>query len=190
MDLYNVDQGLGDTLALGVDLVIPPWASQRSITLEDLRRHGAFEHDASISRSDYSYGDHVNVNRTLVEEFLEDGEGDFITIQSLAKTRTRRAKESQDFGSPALSYGAAATAYGEAGIILNLFGLLGQPDKKGLYAPKKMLEQWFLEERIPDGWTRPKQAITSAETVYTAAKVLAATEVGSVADYLPDSIGN
>jgi hypothetical protein len=178
-DLYNLDKDFADTIAYyGVRLVTPPLATSNLISLEDLQRHGAIEHDASLARLDAAQGNNWKAQDALVKAFLADADGEYVTLESMSKTRARREKESKTIGG---TLGAQDTiaAYGEAALVLHTLGHLGNKTG-GYYVPKRAIEEWFLEEKLPTGYTRPEVVTTSM-----------ATQVGlkiMVANYLPSAL--
>jgi hypothetical protein len=179
-DLYNLDKDFADTIAYyGVKLITPPLTTSQVISLEDLQRHGAIEHDASLARYDDRQGNNWKPEPSLVRAFLDDGDGEFITLPSMAKTRARREAESKVAGSPSLGPQDTIAAYGEAALVLHTLGHLGGKFD-GYFAPKKAVEEWFLEEKIPQGYTRPP-VVTTEMATQIGAKILAA-------QYLPSAL--
>lgn len=152
-----------------------PWTAT-SLDLDHLNKHDAIEHDASLSRRDFSEGDNHSLQPDLIDALLNDGEGDSLTVASLAKSRARREKESQAKGAKALSSTAQTLAYGEAALLLQAMGV---SDATGnLKAPKAAVKTWFRDEKLPDGYVKPAKAIgfsstsTLATTIQNMAKAL------------------
>jgi hypothetical protein len=177
VDLYNVDPSFAKLLAgqgfQGVSI-----QGAKFITLKDLAKHDIIEHDASLTRLDEKEGDNNNVQAKLVKSFLDDGEGDFITVKSIAKTRVRREAESKAAGSPALGAKGLQLAYGESALLLQTLGHLGGKD--GYYAPKNAVRDWVEFERLPKGWVKPPKQITALSTQTLAAEILALAKAGAV----------
>lgn len=94
----------------------------------------------------------------------------------MSRTRARREKESIAAGGSTLGPQDTIAAYGEAALVLHTLGHLG-PKKggpqDGYYVPKKAIEEWFLEEKLPTGYTRP-ELVTTSMAVQIGAKILAA----------------
>lgn len=172
-EVYNVDPSFAETLAQqGLSTV--PHISANALDLGDLRKHNAIEHDASLVHADFSTGDNSTPQPALLEALLADAEGEFITISSIARTRRRRETESQKAGNPALSVFLSTLAHGEAALLLQVLGQFG-PSGAGEYAVSKAAaRQWLLEERLPDGFQRPKTPISLFTTTTLSAKILAA----------------
>jgi hypothetical protein len=177
VDLYNVEPSFAKLLAgQGFQGVAIQGAS--FITLKDLSKHNVIEHDASLSRLDEKEGDNNSVQPKLVKAFLDDGEGDFVTVKSIAKTRARRERESKAAGSPPLGAKGMQLAYGEAALLLQTLGHLGGKD--GYYAPKSAVRAWVEFERLPKGWSKPPKQITAVSTQTLAGEILALAKAGAV----------
>jgi hypothetical protein len=59
-------------------------------------RHGNIEHDASISRGDFFFGDNVSFNETLFTALAESNPGvDYYNASSAGAVQKRRLSESQ-----------------------------------------------------------------------------------------------
>jgi hypothetical protein len=181
-EVYNIDPSFATTLASNaLDNLPHAEAGPNALNLEHLNKHDAIEHDASLSRNDAIQGDNHSVQPKLVQALLDDAEGEFLTVGSLAKTRARREAESAKAGSPSLGVKMQTIANGEAALILQVLGHLGT--SKGDYQiPKKAAKQWLEEERLPDGWKRPETVISFASTTGLAARVVAAKTLGNIAD--------
>jgi hypothetical protein len=174
VNIYNVDPSFAKTLAeQGFSGVAAKGA--KHITLADLSKHDAVEHDASLTRKDEKQGDNHSVQKDLVEALIADAApSTYLSIATLAKSRARRERESKAAGSPALSLKATTLAYGEAALVLQTLGHLGdQKGKTGFNVPAEAVRQWMGKENLPDGWTKPPKAITSSSTSLLAAEILA-----------------
>jgi hypothetical protein len=183
-EVYNVDPSFATTLASqGIQGVPHVEAGPNALNLDDLNKHDAIEHDASLTRLDAIQGDNHNVQPKLVDALLADATGEFLTVQSLAKSRGRREAESKAAGSPALSAKASTLAYGEAALLLQVLGHLGTAKKDGseFLVPKAAAKRWLLEEQLPLDWKKPPYVISLASTTGLSAKVLAAKALEGVA---------
>jgi len=170
-NVYNVDPSFAKTLAeSGFSGVAAKGAA--FITLADLSKHDVIEHDASLVRNDAKQGDNHSVQPALVKALLADATGDFVTMTSIARTRSRREKESKAAGSPALSAKSMTLAYGEAALLLQTLGG-NQPKLSGWNAPKQAVAEWLGEEKLPTGFVKPKTAITAGATTLLAGEILA-----------------
>jgi hypothetical protein len=86
-DALNLDTAMATALA-SAWLRISPNPASGTVTLEDLQRHNAIEHDGSMSRLDVGLGGKGEFNQEAFDEFVSgfDGATD-ITIPMAAKGR-------------------------------------------------------------------------------------------------------
>jgi hypothetical protein len=165
-NIYNVDSLMGWSLG---HTAIPAVANStlsslttQTLDLDHLNLHDAIEHDASLTRNDFIQGDNHSLQPKLLEALLSDAEGDYITAESLAKSRARREKESLAAGSPPLSTKSTTFGYGESALILQALGI---PDATGAFkVPKASIKKWFGEEKLPDGYVKPVKSISFSTT--------------------------
>jgi hypothetical protein len=155
--VYNLDVTLATTLAhtgkiLSSNTTLELF--EQTINLDDLDKHGGLEHDASLTRDDYAEGDQVTFQPELFAALLADSDTDYITVESLAKTRVRRENYSASIGDSGTDIKTVTLAYIETAVILLALGKTkdanGNPQ-----ALKVDVEKWFTEERLPDGWVTP-----------------------------------
>jgi hypothetical protein len=189
-DVYNVDPSFAERLAKqGLDGVPHAEAGPSALNLADLDKHNAIEHDASLTRLDDKQGDNHSVQPKLVAALLADSSTPFLTIESLAKSRARREKESQASGSPSLSVFLSTLAHGEAALLLQVLGHLG-PGKEGEYlVPKAAAQTWLQDEQLPAGWKRPPYVISLTSTLGLSAKVVAAKDFGGASSAVGGLLG-
>ncbi|CAB4433067.1 unnamed protein product [Rhizophagus irregularis] len=95
----------------------------QKMSLSDLQRHGILEHDASLSRQDAAIGDHVNVDKTLVDLLLTYKVGEKINIESLAKLHHVRYTDSKERNKD-FYYGwrQQSLSFGESSLLLCVIG--------------------------------------------------------------------
>jgi Peroxidase, family 2 len=188
---YNLDPAFATQLASGaISALAKPGAS--SIDLSDLNKHDVIEHDASLTRKDISQGDNFNVQPALVQALLEDAKGTgYITVDSLARTRSRREADSKAAGSPGLGAKALTLAYGETGLLLQALGHLeGSGEKpRGWAAPVDAVKTWIGDERLPKGYKAPPKQISTGSTGLIATEVTAARAAGGAASFLTGLLG-
>ncbi|KAK5991963.1 Chloroperoxidase [Cladobotryum mycophilum] len=132
----------------------------KNFDLEDLREPGAVEHVASLSRGDITtLEDDFAVSHDRVTALLDDSPTNYITPESMAKTRLRVEKLSK----PArLSVVQSLTAYIEVGFVIMMLNekpipsVWSFPPSDTWAARKDWARVWFVEERFPDelGWKR------------------------------------
>jgi hypothetical protein len=141
-----------------------------SIDLDELDKHGAIEHDASLTRKDFSEGDNHSLQPDLIDALLNDAQGDSLTVESLATSRVRRDQESQRNGAQALTAASEQFAYGEAALLLQAMG--ANDTTTGRFkAPKSAVKTWLLNERLPDGYVAPVTPIGFYTTSTLAANI-------------------
>ncbi|KAK6346921.1 hypothetical protein TWF696_007021 [Orbilia brochopaga] len=140
-------------------------AGQPVINLDQLSRHGAVEHDVSLSRNDAGQGDNTSPQPFLLEQlFNSSSDGKVMTIADFARLRHKRL-EQQKRDNPELKFGVreAILAFGESALILCVWGAsrTGGYDK----IPVEYLKALFGEERLPfeEGWSRRTIPVTLAE---------------------------
>jgi len=164
-NIYNVDSFLGYTLGhLSIPLVENNTLTATTLDLDHLNLHDAIEHDASLSRNDFSQGDNHSLQPELLEALLNDAEGDSLTAESLAKSRARREKESVAKGAPPLGTKASSLAYGESALLLQAFGVPSNDAVGKLKASKAAVKTWFRDEKLPAGYVKPANPISFTST--------------------------
>jgi hypothetical protein len=130
------------------------------VSLEDLREHGVIEHDASLTRFDFGDPgkDNYMQQKSLVEQmkgFARNSSLDYTgIIQAMALRIKQENSSDSDF-----TYGESERRRGlnEAAFTIRLFG-------NGKSIPIDWIDSWFMDERIPDGWTRPTTPYDIAES--------------------------
>jgi hypothetical protein len=162
-ETYNIDSIFGYILGHGaIPSVAASAFTSTSINLEDLNLHDAIEHDASLTRDDAKSGDNHSLQPVLLKALLDDAQGDFLTTESVARSRARREKDSLLKGSPKLGFKPYTLAYGEAALLLQA---LGKNENGTDWKVKKVDAQtWFGEERLPEGYVKPVKAITVSDS--------------------------
>ncbi|KAL9069625.1 MAG: hypothetical protein Q9161_005424 [Pseudevernia consocians] len=124
------------------------------LNLDELDRHGAVEHDVSMSRRDFAQGDNHSKQEDLVEDMLASAsDGKDITVDDWAKFRVQRIEQQKhdnvklDFGSLQNTLGLAETAF-----IQKIFG----DRARGWRVPVSYMAALFGEERLPikEGWKK------------------------------------
>jgi len=139
--------------------------------LSKLDLHNAIEHDASLTRNDFAQGDNYDMQLPLLQALLDDADGDYLTVASLAKSRARREQESLAVGSGVpLPVQATVLAFGESALLLQI---MGKTINGELQAAKSDVWTWFNEERLPDGWKPPLLPVNLAGTTLIATQIQA-----------------
>lgn len=124
------------------------------LNLNQLDRHGAVEHDVSLSRRDAAQGDNHSPQKDLVADLVaSSNDGKVITNADLAKFRRKRLEQQRN-DNLKLEFGSTQNtmACGEGAFIQRIFG-----DEKREYAiPVSYVKALFEEERLPveEGWVK------------------------------------
>lgn len=111
--------------------------------LVDTRRHNVIEHDSSFTRLDFHQGDNYTFRPEMLEDMIADADGGPVTLKSLAKTFTRRARESRAAGAPRLPLNLWFVR------VLQAVGVMNTAQTGGVLT-REVLEAVFAEERFPD----------------------------------------
>jgi len=172
---YNIDRSFAEQLATNALSTVGSSKDATAINLSDLNKHDIIEHDASLTRLDAKQGDNHSVQRALLDALIADAgpNATYITVESLAKTRSRRETESKAAGSPGLGAKANTLAYGETALLLQaLSHLQGSGQKPGNWAaPVEAVRVWMGDERLPKGYKAPQSPISFASTGVLATQV-------------------
>jgi hypothetical protein len=123
--------------------------------LVDTRKHNVVEHDASFTRLDFHEGDNYTFQPYMLQDMLDDADGQTVTLRSLARTFIRRRKESKAAGAPSLSINLWFVAVLQTVTVRNACQL-GD-------LSKETMEAVFAEERFPDAVlqnTKPRTLFT------------------------------
>ncbi|KAK6343260.1 hypothetical protein TWF730_010856 [Orbilia blumenaviensis] len=141
------------------------------LNLDQLRRHGAIEHDVSLVRRDFAQGDNTTTDPDLLRDLLasasDDGKGGKIfTIQDFARFRNQRL-EQQKRDNPKLNFGLreAVLAFGEVALFMSVWGAKSISEYDRL--PYEYAKAVFGEERLPyqEGWTKRNVPLTLPELI-------------------------
>lgn len=155
---YNLSTPLAIVLAVGGFLLLKRF---HNLSLFDIGKHNAIEHDASLVHGDTLPGEKyapIEIQKPLVEELIqdaktgnEDGEGPeagdrrtLMDASDVARARVRREKTS-----PKLDGLHAEIARGEMGIILGVWEIQAG-DNIGV--PVEWIREWIGHERFPRAW--------------------------------------
>ncbi|KAI1278963.1 putative chloroperoxidase [Xylaria sp. FL0933] len=138
------------------------------IMLSDLDSTPGGEHPASLTRKDASSGDSNTIDSTRVAQLLADSKTNYLTVDSVAKTRNRLDKSSN----PPLTTAELGVAQGEAALMLLLmrdtYVSLENSEKNitTLRAPKDRTGVWLLEEKFPtaQGW-KPAEVLVEVADI-------------------------
>jgi hypothetical protein len=133
----------------------------RTISLYEIGKHNAIEHDASLVHHDTPEGEiyaPIGIDQSLVDAVVSDVKPSLAEIEKspdptakflmnhedVARARIRRELECRPVDNV-----HAEVARGEMAIILGVWEVKTK-DKVGI--PVDYIKQWLSEERLPDGW--------------------------------------
>ena len=124
------------------------------LNLDEFDRHGAIEHDVSMSRRDFAQGDNHTKQADLIADMLASAHnGQDITVDDWAKFRVQRI-EQQRRDNPSVEFGPLQNKMGlaETAFIQKIFG----DRSRGWTVPVSYMAALFGEERLPvrEGWKR------------------------------------
>ncbi|KAF8484715.1 Cloroperoxidase [Russula ochroleuca] len=147
-EYYNISLPLAILLSL--------WGTLKcgrhfKIDLQDLARHNVIEHGASLTHADALPGARnapVAVNKELLQHLLDTSNPNVVTFDDLITVRASR-----DVTLRRSSWAHGVIARGVIALTVQTFG-----DEEG-NMPKQYIQEWFGEERLPQGWTKPATTI-------------------------------
>jgi hypothetical protein len=138
------------------------------LTLSQLDKHGAIEHDASLTRQDNALGDNTKFDSKLYAQLRAlSTDGQYITEGQLAEFRRMREADSRSRNAQfSFGFKEKLTAYGEAALIL-----ITMRDDTGKIR-LDWLDMLMQQEKLPFelGWKL--RSITMAETLVVAGRLL------------------
>lgn len=143
------------------------------MSLQDLARHSCIEHNASLAhrdcRRDSEYAPTEVAARVLDRLTKDSSDGIGLTVDDVARARVRREKESMSHCRVPLDQIHAEIARGEMALVVDIFGKPlkenGEPEL-GI----KLLQEWWMDERFPEGWA-PQKKVGLLATIRTAAEI-------------------
>jgi hypothetical protein len=155
---YNLSFLLAFFLSIGGFFLL---GRVRNVSLYEIGKHGAIEHDASLVHDDTPPGEKyapIGIHAGLVKQLIcdaktgiEEGEGPeagdrrtLMDVSDVARARVRREKSS-----PVLDGLHAEIARGEMAIIL---GVWETRAGRNMGVPVEWMREWIGHERLPSGW--------------------------------------
>jgi hypothetical protein len=147
---YHISLPLAAFLSVGGVLTC---GRRFKIDLQDLARHNHIEHDASLTHANAGPGCRyapVEVDKKLLDRLLDVTKNpDYLTPYDLVKVRAMRDATL----SGSLSWVHGTIARGEVALAIQTLG-----DANG-NIPKQHIREWFGDERLPIGWSKPATPI-------------------------------
>jgi len=128
------------------------------LRLDWLDNHETIEHDASMSRSDYYFGDNHDLNATLLQGLLAaSSDGNVLTEDDLAYWQSKRQNDSAA-RNPTYTFGFSqgTLASGEAALLLLIFG---QSNEGYWNVSLAGVKQVFGLEQLPTGYAPPASSV-------------------------------
>ncbi|KAH8658192.1 Chloroperoxidase [Xylariales sp. PMI_506] len=182
IDLNRTVHALGDALSIDADfagalfkgaLLTTLDPSATKFSLNNLSNHNVLEHDGSLSRGDFYFGDDHTFNQTIFDQTRSYWHGPFINVQTAAAARLARIKTSQATN-PAfnLSSFGEFTSLSETAAYIIVLG-----DKASGTVPRAWVEYLFEHERLPFelGWSKQYQTLSTADLNDVVARLSSAT---------------
>ncbi|KAK1495353.1 hypothetical protein CCUS01_13486 [Colletotrichum cuscutae] len=146
-----------------------------TFNLDDLNTHGmaVIEHDGSLSRNDFYFGDNHSFNKDIWESVAVAFTNTTISIPTAAKARVSRLQAAAA-ANPVFNLTADGTQFSfiETALYLSVFGNLEDGN-----ANTEWVKVLFTQERLPfrEGFSRASSPITAAGILGLVAKVAAAS---------------
>ncbi|PWY72263.1 Cloroperoxidase [Aspergillus heteromorphus CBS 117.55] len=171
-DALNIDAALAKLLFQGA-LATNPSPNATNFSLDDLSRHNIIEHDGSLSRQDYYFGDNHDFNQTIFDQTRGYWTHALIDLKDVATARAARMNTSMatnpEFG---LSNATLTDSFAESATYLLAFG-----NKTAGTVNRTWVEYFFENERLPDelGWVRQSVAISQVDLDSMTQRVVNAT---------------
>ncbi|CAG8588051.1 23359_t:CDS:2 [Gigaspora margarita] len=127
----------------------------KTINLDDLNQHNKIEHDVSLSRKDFYFGDNHTIDPELIDLLLNQNIDGKMNQESFAKIHWIRVNNSKEFN-PTLSYTAERKmqSAGEPILILKIIGANTNHE-----IDVENLEILLKHERFPEGWRKADKTV-------------------------------
>ena len=182
--MYNLSRGFAALIA-GTAVLLCGNAEARTLDLGALARHGRLEHDYSLAHTDVAFsssaqqkGEPVRayapteVDYAKLQCLLDVSKEEYLTARDLAQAQINLKSQSNwngGGGSDAhepLSWPHFSMVTGETCLLMDVFGrevhIRGSDGVVRLttVVDKSVLRTWMGEERLPDGYVRPREKIS------------------------------
>ncbi|KAI0133788.1 Chloroperoxidase [Xylariales sp. AK1849] len=173
-NVLNIDQGLAEFLFKEA-LTTNPAPNATTFSLSDLNTHDILEHDASLSRQDFYFGNPQPFNQTIFDQTRSYWKGPIIDVKMAADARQARVNTSNSTN-PTFGMSELGTEFsvGETAAYILILGngTSGTVDKS-------WVEYLFENERLPLelGWTRRVDATTLPTLEEMMDRLINATDV-------------
>lgn len=163
-EVYNLSYPLAILLSTAAVLWCGCWYRLPwTVDLHALSWHNHIEHNCSMTHADSIPGEKFAPSRpdaVLLARLLACAPGSrYFGLHDFVTARIRRAQEDRK----PLDLIHKEIAHGEVALSLLVLGehpagSVSSADKS-LAVPRRFVEQWFGEERLPDGWIKPARSV-------------------------------
>ncbi|PMD12698.1 Cloroperoxidase [Hyaloscypha hepaticicola] len=172
----NINQTLGEFLFRAA-ITTNPMPNATTFSLDNLDRHDILEHDASLSRGDFYFGDDHTFNQTVFDETRSYWTAPVVDVQMAANARLARVHTS-NATNPTFGFTETGQefSFGESAAYILILG-----DRVSGTVPRSWVEYLFENERLPLelGWTRRKEVITFPDLIDLLERIVNATAISS-----------
>ncbi|KAI0005272.1 Chloroperoxidase [Xylariaceae sp. FL0662B] len=173
----NIEEPLSRTLHQLACMTNLRHPNSTTFSLSDLNNHNILEHDASLSRQDFYFGNVQPFNQTVFDETRSYWKGPIIDVQMGANARSARLRTS-NATNPTFTMSDIGTAFsfGETAAYIVVLG-----DKVSGTVEKSWVEYLFENERLPLdlGWDKPKDVLSGEDLNNITERVMNATNATS-----------
>ncbi|KAK7054356.1 hypothetical protein VNI00_003550 [Paramarasmius palmivorus] len=145
-----------------------------TFTLDDIKKHGVIEHDASLSRQDFALGDNLHFNETIFTTLANSNPGsDVYNTTSAGQVQHERLADSLATNPNVTNTAEIALARSFTSALY--LSVMGNPITG--VAPKNFVQIFFREERLPieEGWERSSTQINGSTLGNLATMIQAAS---------------
>ncbi|KAE8384144.1 Chloroperoxidase [Aspergillus alliaceus] len=156
----NVDKGLSQIL-FAMAIKTNPTPNATTFSLDDLNRHNIIEHDGSLSRGDFYFGDNHSFNQTIFDEARSYWTEPIIDLHAGARARLARINTSKATNPTFdLSGSRLRFSYAQTSTYIIVFG-----DRVSATVDRSWVEYLFENERLPIelGWERRESPIATPD---------------------------
>ncbi|PYI07359.1 Cloroperoxidase [Aspergillus sclerotiicarbonarius CBS 121057] len=171
----NLDDELSQSL-FEAALTTNPDPNATTFSLNDLSRHNILEHDASLSRQDFYFGDNHDFNQTIFDETRSYWTTPLIDYKEAAQARLARVNTSMATNPTySVSEIGLVFSYGETAAYMLIFA-----EGDGT-ANRTWVEYFFEHERLPQqlGWTKPQEIISGSVLLDTTTAIVNASHASA-----------
>ncbi|KAI0141973.1 Chloroperoxidase [Pestalotiopsis sp. NC0098] len=156
-------------------LAVSTTGNSSTFNLQDLAHHNAIEHDGSLSRNDFFFGDDLHFNPLIWSATAArygirvPGTAPVITVETAARARAARVKDAQ-LVNPAFNLTSQTGSIGETSVFLTAFW-----NATAGGVPKDYARVLFEEERIPyaEGFVKGSHTLADVVAMITAVSAVA-----------------